>query len=62
MNDWQTIKTASYVTNYDFLIVAGDAISDVETFEDANFMNSVAYRITQGGKPVVYARGNHDVK
>ena len=62
MNDWQTIKTASYVTNYDFLILAGDAISDVETFEDANFMNSVAYRITQGGKPVVYARGNHDVK
>ena len=62
MNDWQTVKTASYVTNYDFLILAGDAISDVETFEDANFMNSVAYKITQGGKPVVYARGNHDVK
>ena len=62
MNDWQTIKTASYVTNYDFLILAGDAISDVETFEDANFINAVAYKITQGGKPVVYARGNHDVK
>lgn len=62
MNDWQTIKTASHVTNYDFLVLAGDAISDVETFEDANFINYVAYEITQGGKPVVYARGNHDVK
>ena len=62
MNDRQTIKTASYVENYDFLILAGDAISDVETFEDANFINSVANQITHGQKPVVYARGNHDVK
>ena len=62
MNDWQTVKTASYVDNYDFLVLAGDAISDVETFEDANFMNMVANKITHGQKPVVYARGNHDVK
>lgn len=62
MHDWQTKKTAKYVEKYDFLILAGDAISDIETFEDANFMNKVAYDITGGKIPVVYARGNHDVK
>ena len=62
MNDWQTLKTASHVDNYDFLVLAGDAISDVETFDDANFINKVANDITHGEKPVVYARGNHDVK
>ena len=62
MNDWQSSKTASYVENYDFLVLAGDIISDVETFDDANFNNKVAYDITHGQMPVVYARGNHDVK
>ena len=62
MNDWQTEKTASFVENYDFLIIAGDTISDVETFSDANFINKVANKITGGSVPVVYARGNHDVK
>ena len=62
MNDWQTVKTAKTVEKYDFLVLAGDAISDVETYEDANFMNQVANKITGGQIPVVYARGNHDVK
>ena len=62
MNDWQTEKTASYVEKYDFLVLVGDAVSDVETFDDANFMNKVANAITGGEIPVVYARGNHDVK
>ena len=62
MNDRNTEKTASYVEKYDFLVLAGDAISVVETFEDANFMNKVANKITGGSIPVVYARGNHDVK
>ncbi len=62
MNDKNTIKTASKAEEFDFLVLAGDAISVVETFDDANFMNKVAYEITRGEKPVVYARGNHDVK
>ena len=62
MNDVNTIKTASTVDKYDFLILAGDAISVVQTFDDANFINKVASEITHGEKPVVYARGNHDVK
>ena len=62
MNYRQAAKTASFVDNYDFLVLAGDLISDVETFDDANFNNLVAYTITKGEIPVVYARGNHDVK
>ena len=62
MNIKPASKTASYVDNYDFLVLVGDIISDVETFDDANFNNLVAYQITGGEIPVVYARGNHDVK
>ena len=62
MNLSQAAKTATFVENYDFLVLAGDIISDVETFEDANFNNEVAFAITKGQIPVVYARGNHDVK
>ena len=62
MNDARTFETASHAGNYDFLFLLGDIISDVETFDDANFNNQVAYGITKGQIPVVYARGNHDVK
>ena len=62
MNIKPASKTASYVENYDFLVLVGDIISDVETFDDANFNNLVAHQITRGEIPVVYARGNHDVK
>ena len=62
MNDKLAAATASHAENYDFLVLAGDIISDVETFEDANFNNQVAYSITKGEIPVVYARGNHDLK
>ena len=55
-------KTASKMGDYDFLVLIGDLISDVETFDDANYNNLVAYTITKGEVPVVYARGNHDVK
>ena len=62
MNGKYAAKTASFIENYDFLVLAGDIISDVETFDDANYNNLVAYNITKGEIPVVYARGNHDVK
>ena len=62
MNVKAVEKTASKMGDYDFLVLIGDLISDVETFDDANYNNLVAYTITKGEKPVVYARGNHDVK
>lgn len=62
MNLSQAAQTATFVKDYDFLVLAGDLVSVVDSFENANFNNEVAYRITQGQIPVVYARGNHDVK
>lgn len=53
--------TASY-TNMEFLVFAGDVISMMDTFADANFTNKVAHEITKGEIPVLYARGNHEVK
>lgn len=56
-----SVMTASY-TNMEFLVFAGDVISMMDTFADANFTNKVAHEITKGEIPVVYARGNHEVK
>ena len=46
----------------EFLVFAGDVISMMDTFVDANFTNKVAHEITKGEIPVIYARGNHEVK
>ena len=62
MNRQIAVKTSSLAGKYDFLVLIGDLISDVETFDDANFNNLVAHQMTGGEMPVVYARGNHDVK
>ncbi len=62
MNIDQAYRTSTFAGKYDFLVLDGDIISDVETFDDANFNNEVAYKITKGQCPVIYARGNHDVK
>lgn len=56
------VNAAKMTPDYDFLVLCGDIISDVETFADANYVNKVAFKLTQGKKPVVYARGNHEVK
>ena len=53
--------SASY-SNMEFLVFAGDVISMMDTFVDANFTNKVAHEITKGEIPVIYARGNHEVK
>ncbi len=62
MNIKPATKTASFIDNMDFLVLAGDMISVVDSFDDANFANLVAYNITKGEIPVIYARGNHEVK
>lgn len=57
-----SINTASYASDMEFLILAGDISSMVDTFADANFVNKLAFSITKGEIPVVYARGNHEIK
>ncbi|MBQ9911533.1 MAG: metallophosphoesterase, partial [Firmicutes bacterium] len=54
--------TESRSGDYDFLVLVGDMISDVETFADANYANELASKMTEGKMPVIYARGNHEVK
>jgi hypothetical protein len=56
------LKAANYNEDKEFLVLAGDVISFVETHDDAFYTGKVAHAITKGEIPVVYARGNHEVK
>lgn len=47
---------------YDFIVLLGDLVSMVETQRDAQLANELAYKITGGEIPVIYARGNHEIK
>lgn len=62
LNFKRAVQTASYVENMDFLVLGGDLTSYVQNEEDANFANKIAFAITKGEKPVIYTRGNHEIK
>ncbi len=53
---------AARVDGLDFVVLIGDLVSMVETEEDAQAANRVAHAITGGSIPVIYARGNHEIK
>ena len=46
----------------DFLVMLGDLVSMVETEADVQLANQLAHAVTGGEIPVIYARGNHEVK
>lgn len=46
----------------DFIVLLGDLVSMVETERDAQLANELAHGITGGEIPVIYARGNHEIK
>ena len=46
----------------DFIVLIGDLVSMVETEKDAQLANELAHKITGGEIPVIYARGNHEIK
>ncbi len=56
------IRAATSRQDTDFVVLIGDLISMVETEKDVQFANELAYGITKGEIPVVYARGNHEIK
>lgn len=56
-----SVKAANHY-DYELLVLAGDIVSMVDTFADANYVNEVAHKMTNGSIPVIYARGNHEVK
>lgn len=47
---------------WDFIVLLGDLVSMVETEFDAQLANQLAHGITGGECPVIYARGNHEIK
>ena len=48
--------------NVDFIVLLGDMVSMVETEKDVQLANELAFKITGGEIPVIYARGNHEIK
>ena len=56
------VSSASSVEGLDFLVILGDSVGMTEYEKDVQFSNLIAHRITKGEMPVVYARGNHEIK
>lgn len=56
------VDAALSVENLDFLVILGDSVGMTEYEEDAQFSNQLAHDVTGGTIPVVYARGNHEIK
>lgn len=56
------VNAARSVENLDFLVILGDSVGMTEYEKDAQFTNLMAHDITGGELPVVYARGNHEIK
>lgn len=56
------VNAALSVEKLDFLVILGDSVGMVEYEEDAQYSNRLAHDVTGGQIPVVYARGNHEIK
>ncbi len=56
------VNSAKSAGEIDFLVLLGDLVGMVEYPSNANFANVLAYEITKGEIPVVYVRGNHEIK
>ena len=56
------VKSALSVENLDVLVILGDSVGMVEYEKDGQFSNLIAFDVTKGEVPVVYARGNHEIK
>ena len=46
----------------DLLVILGDSYSMIDSEYDAQFTNLLAHDVTKGEYPVIYARGNHEIK
>ena len=56
------IAAATTRKDTDFIVLLGDLVSMVETEQDVQLANELAFGITKGEIPVIYARGNHEIK
>ncbi len=62
MGSKAVLKAANYNQEKEFLVIAGDSISLVDSYSDAQYINKIAHQITKGEIAVVHARGNHELK
>ena len=56
------VNAARSVEGLDFLVILGDSVGMVEYEDDVQLSNLIAHEVTGGEIPVVYARGNHEIK
>lgn len=56
------VEAALSVENLDFLVILGDSVGMMDYEKDVQFSNVLAHDVTKGEIPVVYARGNHEIK
>ena len=56
------ITAATSRQDTDFIVLLGDLVSMVETEKDVQLANELAHGITKGEIPVIYVRGNHEIK
>lgn len=56
------VNAALSVEGLDFLVILGDSVGMMDYEKDAQFSNLLAHDVTRGEIPVVYARGNHEIK
>ena len=55
-------SAALSIENLDFIVILGDSVGMVEYEDDVQYSNLIAHGVTGGEIPVVYARGNHEIK
>lgn len=56
------VAAAKSVENLDFLVILGDSVGMAEYETNAQLSNRLAHEVTGGQIPVVYSRGNHEIK
>ncbi len=56
------VNAALSIDNLDFLVILGDTVGMIEYENDVQLTNVIAHDVTDGEIPVVYARGNHEIK
>ena len=56
------VNAAQAVEGLDFLVILGDSVGMVEYEDNVQLSNLIAHKVTGGEIPVVYARGNHEIK
>jgi hypothetical protein len=62
-NNSKAINASEYYgADTDFIIMDGDTVSFLETTADLERIISLGNSITNGNIPIVYARGNHELK